>query len=514
MNTQDLPIPLERGGSFFGWGKSGNVFDEPGQVLTPLAAVDGRALREVAMTNKTTLALTGDGQVVVAWGADGYTNLIPPGVASLDVVDLAAGSTTAGVVGADGKVVVWGRSDSALGAPTDVPAGLGGVAQLAIAIGSAFALKEDGSVVSWGRDGDIAGPTGVLAVPPGLQARAIAASGWNAFAVTTDGTVAGWGRWAGGPSLPPATQDPGNVTAVAAVLDGGVALLADGSIVGWGQYGSQLPPDLAGKRAVAITGGPGATYAVLDEDGVLHIGGGGLADPLWWEPFAEVVGEPVAQFSISGRRIAVIETALLRGRAPVVAGAAQVGSVLTGTPGTFSGEPDQVSSQWLADGQPIAGAAGASLTLTADLAGKVIAYRSTATKTGVEPVVSTSTPTAPVAVPVIPVPPPVHSTTTVGTVKVAKKAKKLTVSGQVQASGSSAGQAQVSIAKGKKTIITATVPVAADGSLTLVVKKFAKLVKKATKKAKYRGKYTIAIAYSGNAGVSASTGVGKVKIKK
>ncbi|GAA1527852.1 hypothetical protein GCM10009788_34050 [Nocardioides humi] len=518
VGGQNLPVPLERAGGFVGWGS-------PGDALTPPASLDGVALREVALTAETALALTGDGRVVV-WGVDGQTNVIPASVGSLDVVDLAASSINAGVVTRDGRVVVWGASSSTKEDPTDVPAGLSGVTQLAIAHTSAFALKDDGSVVAWGRQGDLGVVTGVLEVPDGLRASAISAADFNAYALTTDGTVAGWGRWGGGGGdsnapLPAATQIPGNVTAVAAIQQGGVALLADGSITAWGLYGAEMYPDLGGKRAVAIAGGLADAYAVLDEDGVLHFGGPGAVDPALVSP-AEVVGAPVAQFAVGGGQVGVIQTEMLRGSAPTVAGTARVGSVLTATPGTFSGEPDEVSSRWLADGQPIgdpaSGTAPASLTLGADLAGKRISYESTATKDGVEPVVSTSVQTAAVSVPPPPVPAKVASMTAVTKVKIKKAAKKVMVKGAVNAAASPAGQAQVSIVKGKKTIVTATVPVAADGSFKLVAKKFGKkAIKKTKAKNKatgYRGKYQVTVTYDGNGGVSASSGAATFKVKK
>jgi len=208
---------------------------------------------------------------------------------------------------------------------------------------------------------------------------------------------------------------------------------------------------------------------------------------------------------------AVIITKLLRADLPQVTGAARVGSVLSGVPGTFSAVPDSVTSQWLVGGVPAG--SSAQLTVTEAMVGKSISYQSTASKAGET---KTSTSAA-----VTPNPPAkVVSKAQVVKVSVAKKAASVTVIGKVTASKSPAGTAKVTIKKGKKTIITKTVAVSAAGAAKLVVKKFAKLVAKklhATgEKAKtaYLGKYQVTIAYAGNTQVQASTGSGRFTIKK
>ena len=82
---------------------------------------------------------------------------------------------------------------------------------------------------------------------------------------------------------------------------------------------------------------------------------------------------------------------------PTIVGDAEVGQTLTGTPGTFTGSPDAVTNQWLADGEAIDGEAGTTLVLTEELEGAVITFASTATRDGDDPVTSTSEPTDAVA---------------------------------------------------------------------------------------------------------------------
>ncbi|MGJ9412651.1 hypothetical protein ACHAAC_08060 [Aeromicrobium sp. CF4.19] len=79
---------------------------------------------------------------------------------------------------------------------------------------------------------------------------------------------------------------------------------------------------------------------------------------------------------------------------PTISGDSQVGETLTGTPAEFSATEDvEVTNRWLADGEPIEGADGTELELTADLVGKEITFESTAVRGDEEPVVSESDPT-------------------------------------------------------------------------------------------------------------------------
>src|SRR5699024_8944728 len=63
-----------------------------------------------------------------------------------------------------------------------------------------------------------------------------------------------------------------------------------------------------------------------------------------------------------------------------ISGTPEVGKTLTGTPAEFSDSGADVVNQWLADGEPIDGANGKKLTLTKQMLGKKITFKSTATR--------------------------------------------------------------------------------------------------------------------------------------
>ncbi len=82
--------------------------------------------------------------------------------------------------------------------------------------------------------------------------------------------------------------------------------------------------------------------------------------------------------------------------APVVTGIAKVGAVLSSTPGTWRPASAAVAYQWLADGQPIKDAVGATLKLTRARLDQVITVRATGAQLGYPTASATSVPTAPV----------------------------------------------------------------------------------------------------------------------
>ncbi|RLV54521.1 hypothetical protein D9V41_15875 [Aeromicrobium phragmitis] len=78
---------------------------------------------------------------------------------------------------------------------------------------------------------------------------------------------------------------------------------------------------------------------------------------------------------------------------PTIAGTPQVGQTLTGTPATFNDTQGvTVANRWLADGEPISGAASTTFTLTEAQFGKAITFESTATR-GADTANSVSDPT-------------------------------------------------------------------------------------------------------------------------
>ncbi|MDQ6523631.1 hypothetical protein RB608_08480 [Nocardioides sp. LHD-245] len=512
-----LPVSLDQAGAYIGWDETG-----PAQGQTSLPAeLQGVALSEVATSRTVTVALTATGRVV-AWGQDErMMQVVPAAVAAAKVVDLDATSTNVGVVTADGRVMVWGMSAS-YGDATDLPAeltspsgpGQARVVQLALGQFNGYALKDDGTVTAWGNPGGpgFSGQDGMLDVPDGLRATQLAANAGAAYALTTDGTVVGWGATADQPSwaLPPATQVPDNVLAISVSAGCGYALLADGSIARWGSVGICTPPDLGGKKAVAVTGGKiDQHFLVQDQDGVLRSSGPAGTLP------ASLAGESIAQFSHYGAEgnSAAIVTRMLRAERPIITGSAQVGSgSLTGTPGTFSAGPDEVTSQWLVNGQPtgapVIGDTTSTLSLAGYPAGTTVTYRSTATKAGETSVTSTS---AAVTVAAAPTPGKVAPSVSLKITKAPtmKKAGQATVT--VQGGAVATGTATVTatgkvLKKGKKKKRTITVTgVIVNGTTTVKIKK----IKGA------KGKWTVIAAYAGDATHHPATGAPvKVKIKK
>lgn len=511
MSVAPMPVtavPLAQAGAVAVWGD-----DQYQQLTVPPALLDV-AVTQVALGGSgVLLALTADGRVV-GWGANqARLQRVPDNVAAADVAQVAIDNGYAGAVTRDGRVLTWGPSSPAA-TPLNVPAGLTGVTQLDIGGTNAVALKADGTVVAWGKTN-----TGVTNVPSGLTARALVAGSQVAYALTTNGTVVGWGNNAPAVDLPVAVRTPGNVTAVATCGSGvGVALLADHSLVMWDRLGDPLtssttPSNLVGVSAASVAG-RGSNLTVVGTDGTIRSGSCGTQ--LAFETPPAVNGRAVAHVAAgwadsSAPNGAVIITALRRGVLPRVSGTAKPGGVLTGTAGTFSGSPDAITNQWLADGAPIAGASGPTLAVTPAMVGKTISYRSTATKAGVPPM-----PADAVAMTVTEDnPPKVKSSTQLAKVKVAKKAAKVTVSGKVTATAPPGGKAVVTIAKGKKTIVTKSVSVSGSGKLSLTIKKFGKLAIKKTKsksKTGYRGTYTVTVKYAGNAQVLSSADTAKFKV--
>jgi hypothetical protein len=82
--------------------------------------------------------------------------------------------------------------------------------------------------------------------------------------------------------------------------------------------------------------------------------------------------------------------------APTVTGVAKVGGVLTATGGSFSPAATSASISWLADGKPIAGATGATLTLGPDQLDHRITAAVTGQRAGYTNGVASSAPTEPV----------------------------------------------------------------------------------------------------------------------
>ncbi|WP_244931812.1 hypothetical protein [Nocardioides sp. W7] len=527
LSVAGVAVPLSLAGELVVWGD--NTY---GEGVVP-AEYAGTAFSQVLPIDDAVLALTAAGRVVGWGGNQRRIQQIPAEVAAEKVAQIAySADGFAGAVTRDGRVLVWGVKRNRP-TPHDVPAGLTGVTQLDLSMESAVALKADGSVVAWGDPtvGATNVPPELQATngPPEVQAAQVLLDAGTATALTTDGAVKQWGRASGMLGRPAAVSDPGNVKAITR-RDGGVlAWLADDSLVTWGYNMTGAPPvprpvpaTVAAAEPLLLARSLSFGFAMVDRDRVIrHWPTVAGATPDEGDPAllpAGLSGRAISQLSLGDDYTSesmsggAIVTRLLRAESPQVVGSAQVGSVLSGVPGTFSATPDSVASQWLVGGVPVA---GAQLAVTAAMVGKAISYQSTASKTG-EPTISSTS--AGVVVPAPP-PPVVPSSTKVVKVKVAKKAAKVDVTGKVSATRPPTGRAVVTIKKGKKTIVAKTVAVSSSGAVKLTVKKFGKLtikkIKAKGKKAKtaYRGAYTVSIRYLGNPQVKASTHTKKFKVR-
>ena len=81
---------------------------------------------------------------------------------------------------------------------------------------------------------------------------------------------------------------------------------------------------------------------------------------------------------------------------PTIQGAPEVGTTLTLTPTAWAPQPTKAKTQWYADGAPLSGATGSTLTLSRDQIGKKISARVIASAKGYKKSRSTAPETAPV----------------------------------------------------------------------------------------------------------------------
>lgn len=173
------------------------------------------------------------------------------------------------------------------------------------------------------------------------------------------------------------------------------------------------PPSIAGTAKVGetLTGTPATFTGDTEGDptnqwlanGVAINGETGLTLDLTDAQAGKVIAFRSTQAGAGGplsstsEPTAAVQALLKVGDKPAIAGTATVGKTLTGTPATFTGDPDAVTNQWLADGEAIDGATNTTLLLTDALKGKKITFASTATRAGDTPVTSTSNATNAVA---------------------------------------------------------------------------------------------------------------------
>lgn len=173
------------------------------------------------------------GSMVVAWGRNngGQCN-VPPSLR--DVVAVAGGEKSSYALKADGRVIGWGGTTTAI---TNVLVALTNATRIAAngygscstPTGFGLALS-NGVVIQWGTTlGGALSTNGV---------REIAAGAFHALALMSNGHVVAWGntdQWA---AKVPASLS--NVTAIATGWHHGVALLSNGTVMAWGLNNTNL----------------------------------------------------------------------------------------------------------------------------------------------------------------------------------------------------------------------------------------------------------------------------------
>jgi alpha-tubulin suppressor-like RCC1 family protein len=245
-------LALRADGTVAGWGK--NVFGE----ATAPAGLSG--VTAIAAGEWHSLALRANG-TVVAWGSNTYGQTNLPSDLS-HVIAIAAGFGHNLALKADGTVVVWGLGSQG---QTNIPTGLSNVVAIAAGQFDNLALKVDGTVAAWGYDFR----TGQTNVPAGLSnVVAIATGYYHSLALKADGTVVAWGSGPyGQTNVPPGLS---NVVAIAAGTYQSLALKADGTVAWWGLDNALINPPAGLSNATAIAAG-GAHGLAIVSDGPIQI---------------------------------------------------------------------------------------------------------------------------------------------------------------------------------------------------------------------------------------------------
>ncbi|MFD1860393.1 hypothetical protein EHW97_14920 [Aeromicrobium camelliae] len=354
--------------------------------------------------------------------ADGTLQALPGTAASLANIPAAVSSTTvvdAGVshvqmawaVTADGNLHKWGGSrGTVVPDGTFTPDALEAPGKKVIeatgsGTGAGFLVRfDDGSVTRV----DGVGPFAPLNDGEPLTDVTMLAGTMSSsvvpidFALRSDGSIVAvdYDQWstvvpadAADPVVDIAVQ-PGASTSM---VPWGTAVRASGEVFAFDQNGAY--PDTGFAELGGINGTPvqvaraGGYAAALTDAGDVHIWAartaGSSSVPENFQPPASLQGMDVLDIESGNGLFRAIVTEsddpqlppLEVTDGPSITGTPQVGQTLTATPATFNEtEGVTLSHQWLADGEPIAGATNVTYALTAAEEGATITYVTTATR--------------------------------------------------------------------------------------------------------------------------------------
>jgi hypothetical protein len=540
-----VPVDLADAGSVTIWGgqydASAHAYDADPAVTTVPDSLRNKSVTAVAATDNATLAVTADGELTV-WGDTRYNNAydlgkLPSGLKH--VTSVCANNDNALALNSDGTVVAWGNSSTGI---TLVPQDIQGhVTQVACGQYIGMALLDNGTVTEWGnyltdQDAPPEGLNDVVSIAAPQNSDTLDQPTNPFLAVKRDGSIVSWGSLS--PTAVESHYDYGQYDIPDEVLNGNVekvyegrlinaALLTTGKAVFWGYAADQVPDQVTDASIADIA--MGGYNMALTTDGHVFSWGQQVpaVDALMNAVPASVQGKATA-IAVADDHEVVITPAFTIATAPIIGGTPTVGQALTLADATYGGgqDPDNVTTQWLANGTPIAGATGTSLPVTADLVGKTITVTQTATLgTGddAQTLTATSDPF------VIPAPPSggnsgntnpggavTKTSASIGKLilkphKLAKlkklplaKLKKAKAVITVTTTGHTpTGTVTITLKnKHKKKSVTATLT---NGHATLKLKKLAKAAKK--------GKNKLTLTYSGDTTTNPTTSHTKLKLK-
>ncbi|KAB2811333.1 hypothetical protein F9L07_05355 [Pimelobacter simplex] len=464
-------------------GVSTVVSGETGEPITDVVALGTVNRNTSGLFGPNALALRSDGSLVVLSDGQGWFELRAPG---------------------EDPVVAF---SSRTGSPTlEVPTAAVGsfVTQSGKSYGFRL-VKQDGVTLwqleTW-QDDNFPG------VPEGETVKEINSTGDTSlgspqFLLTEQGNVTAWSSEpeAGGGSAPdvplPPSMAGGHVLDIAdgayALVEGApvppLAVASTPTIAGTARVGETLTgtPAAFNDASATVANRWKANGTAIDgETGTtLALTAALQGQTITFESTATRGADTLTSESTPTAPVAAAVAPLAVTSVPTIAGTAQVGQKLTGTPAVFNDGSATVTNQWKANGAVISGATGTTLTLTAAQQAKTITFESTATRGG-DTLTSASAARGPVtAAPIVKVYPK-RPTLKITKKPTSKKAGKATV---VVARASAAtpvptGTVRVTLTKGKtKRVVTATL---SGGQRAVKLPKLAK------------GKWRIQVSYLGD----------------